>query len=368
MNTAEKSYSMAETAITRTTEADERIHKLEDALKTAESKHSQLHEHLLRIESQSRRDNLRFDGIKEERGEDCVAIIQDIITNMDIDVKQVRILRAHRSGPFRHLKGAPRPIVVEFPSCTDRERVWSKRNALKGTHIWLGEDFPNEIQDRRRKLWPYLRAARDGDPNNNPNTRVTANLRVDKLIINNQAYNVDNLHLLPDFVKNRVANRPTMKKTDELTLFFSGHCAFSNFHLADIEIDDTKYSSVEQYLSYKKAMLFDNEIIADEIMKIHDPKIQKQKARNLKGFNYDQWQAEAKLLLKPALMAKFQQHDHLRRELLATGESILGEANPHDKLFGIGLPLNHPDAVIVSSWPGDNIQGTALMSVRDALK
>ena len=98
MNTADKSYSMAESAITKAKETDKCILKLEAALKSAELKHNQLHEHMLRIESQSRRDNLRFDGIKEERSEVCMEIIQETIRNMDIDVDQIRIIPAKQKS------------------------------------------------------------------------------------------------------------------------------------------------------------------------------------------------------------------------------------------------------------------------------
>ena len=62
------------------------------------------------------------------------------------------------------------------------------------------------------------------------------------------------------------------------------------------------------------------------------------------------------------------QNDHLKTELLATGDSLLGEANPTDNYFGIGLSLNNPRALIKSQWRGENLQGATLMSIREKLK
>ena len=39
-----------------------------------------------------------------------------------------------------------------------------------------------EVGQRRKKVWPYVRATRAGDPNQ-PENRVTAHLQVDKLIV-----------------------------------------------------------------------------------------------------------------------------------------------------------------------------------------
>ncbi|KAK2149790.1 hypothetical protein LSH36_436g01022 [Paralvinella palmiformis] len=72
------------------------------------------------------------------------------------------------------------------------------------------EDYPYEIERRRKQLWPYLRAARAGDPNHHEN-RVTAHLRVDKLIINCQAFSVDNVDKVPDFVRSAVDEEPKRK-------------------------------------------------------------------------------------------------------------------------------------------------------------
>ena len=73
-------------------------------------------------------------------------------------------------------------------------------------------------------------------------------------------------------------------------------------------------------------------------------------------------------ILRAALEAKFSQNDHLKTELLATGDSLLGEANTTDNYFGIGLSLNNPRALIKSQWRGENLQGATLMSIREKLK
>ena len=62
--------------------------------------------------------------------------------------------------------------------------------------------------------------------------------------------------------------------------------------------------------------------------------------------------------------AKFAQHPNLRRFLLDTGNRILVEASPVDKIWGIGLAQDDPRAQNPLQWQGLNLLGFALMKVR----
>ena len=173
---------------------------------------------------------------------------------------------------------------------------------------------------------------------------------------------MDTINTIPAFI----AAQTACKQSDELILFYTKSHPFSNFHPAKFEVDGQEFNCVEQYLSYHKAMLFDEGELAQAVMTIDEPSIQKRKVRSaiIKKFNYEQWKQEAGKILKVALAAKFEQNQHLKEELINSGETILGEASATDKLFGIGLSLNNPKAVQQSEWPGENLQGVTLMAVR----
>jgi len=53
--------------------------------------------------------------------------------------------------------------------------------------------------------------------------------------------------------------------------------------------------------------------------------------------------------------------------LLRTGERVLVEASPVDRIWGIGLARDDPAATDPSRWRGLNLLGFALMAVRDFL-
>ena len=54
--------------------------------------------------------------------------------------------------------------------------------------------------------------------------------------------------------------------------------------------------------------------------------------------------------------------------LLSTGENVLVEASPYDRVWGIGLKQEDKRAADPIQWQGSNLLGFALMDVREQLK
>ena len=69
-------------------------------------------------------------------------------------------------------------------------------------------------------------------------------------------------------------------------------------------------------------------------------------------------------ILRTALEAKFLHNIDLKQVLMDTGERTLGEANPSDTMFGIGLSLRSNEAMDRSKWRGMNLLGQTLMDIR----
>ncbi len=64
---------------------------------------------------------------------------------------------------------------------------------------------------------------------------------------------------------------------------------------------------------------------------------------------------------------KFRRNEAFANALLTTGTSILVEASPYDRIWGIGLGEHDPRIGDPSAWRGLNLLGKALMRVRDVL-
>ncbi len=72
--------------------------------------------------------------------------------------RQVKLERSHRVG--KKVDGKARTIIAKFSFFEDREDIWQHRSSLKGSNIWLREDFPIEYENRHRQLQPIVNAAR----------------------------------------------------------------------------------------------------------------------------------------------------------------------------------------------------------------
>lgn len=106
------------------------------------------------------RDNLIFSGIPETPNEDCETVLHHFLENkLKID-EFISFERVHCMGKPDEFKTKPRNIIAKFSFFKDREFV--RRRApqkLKSTKIWVNEQFPPEIEERRKKLYPVLRLA-----------------------------------------------------------------------------------------------------------------------------------------------------------------------------------------------------------------
>ncbi|XP_044184561.1 uncharacterized protein LOC122964772 [Acropora millepora] len=80
----------------------------------------------IKLEQYTRRENLRFNNITEEEGEDCKSLIYEVIQNeMGIDTANIKFHAVHRVG--RKMENRCRPIIARFISCEDRNQIWQNR-------------------------------------------------------------------------------------------------------------------------------------------------------------------------------------------------------------------------------------------------
>ena len=86
----------------------------------------------------------------------------------------------------------------------------------------------------------------------------------------------------------------------------------------------------------KKALLFNDHELAKRIMRMTDPLLMKRAVTRIHGFDKTTWKDNAPKFLQDALTAKSFQHITCKEALMKTGNRILGEASPSDRLFGIG--------------------------------
>lgn len=118
---------------------------------------------------------------------------------------------------------------------------------------------------------------------------------------------------------------------------------------------------------YQKAILFVDKEIATKIALEPEPSKQKALGRKVKGFDIKTWNEKREKIVEDGNWWKFTQakEGDLRDLLLKTGDRLLVEASPYDRIWGVGYSAAKAEANR-GNW-GENLLGKALMKVRDRL-
>ena len=94
----------------------------------------------------------------------------------------------------------------------------------------------------------------------------------------------------------------------------------SNWYLADFSVDGIQYSSMEQYMMYQKALLFQDMEIAKQILNTSNVGKIKALGRSVKNYEDIIWNGMRQIIVYQGLLQKFQQNTELKEKLLATQE------------------------------------------------
>jgi ribA/ribD-fused uncharacterized protein len=320
-------------------------------------------EKLIRQECYQRRDNLIFDGIAESKNEtdfDCYTKIVHELRKIDAInsyADSMKISRCHRLGPF--LPGRTRGIICHIHWYGDRSLILDHRMELNGS-VTVREDFPPEIEQRRKLLYPILKVARVKYPGK-------CKLAVDKLVIEGRTYTAGAYGNLDQLPPDLDPIKVSQKNDDSVTVYFGQNHPFSNNYERGFVLDNIKYNSAEQYIQSEKCKMFNDDIGHAKVMKCRNSWEIRQVGSRVRNYIPQQWSLAVSRIAHTAVRAKFKQNPDLKTILLATNENVLGEAS-RDKLWGIGRVLYDKHVLQQQGWNGENVMGKVLAKVRSELK
>lgn len=155
-----------------------------------------------------------------------------------------------------------------------------------------------------------------------------------------------------------------MKITDTHIYFWNG--TYSNWHPAPITDPDTgkKFANTEQAFMWYKAMEFGDADTAKLVEAEINPREVKKLGRLVKGYKDAKWDAVRYERMTRVNLWKFTQIHPYQVELLETGDKIIVEASPYDKIWGVGLLEDDPLILDEKNWQGLNLLGKVCMDIR----
>jgi ribA/ribD-fused uncharacterized protein len=147
-----------------------------------------------------------------------------------------------------------------------------------------------------------------------------------------------------------------------------GAGSLSQWWPVEFTVDGVLFRSAEHFMMWRKAMLFGDDGTAARIVEAATPKDAKALGRRVAGFDERVWSDHRFEIVVAAGREKFGQNPDLRTYLLGTGDRVLVEASPTDRVWGIGLAASDERATDPTRWRGLNLLGFALMQARADLR
>ena len=266
--------------------------------------------------------------------------------------KRMEIKRYRRIGRYNRQRA--RPLSVEFKYKEDIKYIMDNKSYLR-RGVFVDFEYTADIEQTRSLLLPILRKARQTEP-----FKGHCKMEEDRLVIKGRTYMLNNLHQLPDDLN---CFKVTSKQNDHCVGFFGSLNPLSNFHHAAFTLDGIDYISAEQFIQSKKAEYFNDRRAYDLIIGCSTSLDCKKSARQIKGFDRNLWEANAKACCMPGIRAKFQQNVDLMATLQSkTGTKQLVECS-NDSFWGNGMPINKPDCLDQSKWISQGILGEILEEI-----
>ncbi|MEW2389424.1 NADAR family protein [Streptomyces venezuelae] len=143
-----------------------------------------------------------------------------------------------------------------------------------------------------------------------------------------------------------------------------GPSCLSQWWPSPFTVDGVEYATAEHWMMAAKARLFDDADAERAALTARTPAEAKKAGRLVRGFDDAIWARERFGIVVEGSTHKFASDPALRDFLVGTGERVLVEASPMDRVWGIGLAADDPRAEDPEKWRGPNLLGFALMEAR----
>ena len=172
---------------------NQRVETLNKTIEEGASSITAMKERLLEVESRSMQSNLVFFGLAElvdveDNKSNCERLLKDFIKSemtfedsQNINTDDIVFDRVHRLGRRRYDRYGqqirPRPIIAAFKNFLEREIIRKAFSSIKTPWYSVREQFPREVEERRKVLYPLYKKTKANQNN-------SVKLIRDKLYVN----------------------------------------------------------------------------------------------------------------------------------------------------------------------------------------
>lgn len=160
----------------------------------------------------------------------------------------------------------------------------------------------------------------------------------------------------------------SLRQYNGFTFFMEPSSPLSQWHPSEFEVDGISFCCGEQFMMYKKAMLFNDIEMADKIMATPHPNEHQAFGRSVRGFKSKVWKQHCRNIVYRGNYAKFTQNRWLWDILDNTKDSLLVEAYDQCNYWSVGLVEENPTIKNPKLWPGKNWIGFILTRVREDIR
>lgn len=157
-----------------------------------------------------------------------------------------------------------------------------------------------------------------------------------------------------------------MRITDKFVFFFSWKDMFSNHYRCQHRFADVchkqqgvSFATVEHFMMYQKAQLFNDCDAAREIANTYSPQSAKMIGRRVKNFDNGVWESWREGIVQSALVEKMATNPDIADEAIRLYNLGLKfvEASPYDRIWGIGIGEDDRRVEDPANWQGKNLLG-----------
>lgn len=319
---------------------------LKTQIGTLNHQNSLMLERVIEQENYSRRENIVISGLAENRGENCLFVVQELFTHVGFE--HIFIQRCHRIGARRQQGG--RDMIVRLLHYPDKMMILRSRSKFP-RGVYVNEDFSAETNRRINVLRPVYKEAKKIDS--------TTSMHKDKLYFKNKEYSLKNIRSI-----NLDTSKLSEKHTKDVFAFAGRFSPLSNHYPQPIEIDNLTYASSEHYYQHQKCLSSGDQKAAAAVLLAAEP--EDAMAAGFAVKQTPEWTKEEGIrIMEKAIRAKFN-CEHMKAKLKLTGTRQLVEAT-RNKLWGIGQPFTSPNVLQPGTYSGQNFLGKLLMKLRDDL-